>query len=135
MSENQKRELKKSHRESKGHGKRSNSLHKDMSDKSSFQSRKKLKGMVASVIVGELKSVQDIMSAMNESQTAITTALSSLAVKHAEGLAKTIKILAIEATPAPVTAEVAAAETLTSLMRRAESTGHKLQGIMKKGRT
>jgi len=92
--------------------------------------------MVASAIGGELKSVQDILSAMNESQTAITAALSSLTAKHAEGQVKTVKILAIEATPAPATAtaEVAAAETLTSLMRRAESNGLKLQGIMKKSK-
>jgi len=90
--------------------------------------------MVASAIGGELKSVQDTLSAINESQTAITAALSSLAAKHAEGQAKTVKILAIEATPVPTTAELAAAETLTSLMRRAESTGLELQGIMKKGR-
>jgi len=55
--------------------------------------------MVASAIEGELKSVQDTLSAMNESQTAITAALSSLATKHAEGQAKTVKISEIEATP------------------------------------
>ena len=134
LSQNQKRELKKSHRERKGHGKRNNSFHKDKSDKSSFQTRKKVKGMVASAIGGELKSDQDTLSVMNESQMAITSVLSSLAAKHAEGQVKTVKILAIEATPVPATAEVVAAEALTSLMRRVESTVLKLQGIMKKSK-